>query len=69
MYIKHIMEKVGVHDRTQAVAIAVKRGMIQLRGAQLAFQFERREIMIPPTPTSRPQKSSLFHRTLFSFKR
>ena len=26
MYIKHIMEKLGVHDRTQAVAIAVRRG-------------------------------------------
>jgi DNA-binding NarL/FixJ family response regulator len=30
VHIKHIMEKLGANDRTQAVAIAVKRGIIQL---------------------------------------
>ncbi|MCU1233742.1 MAG: Response regulator consisting of a CheY-like receiver domain and a DNA-binding domain [Candidatus Solibacter sp.] len=30
VHIKHIMEKLGASDRTQAVAIAVRRGMIQL---------------------------------------
>src|SRR5580693_7926950 len=30
VHIKHIMEKLGAHDRTQAVAIAVRRGIIQL---------------------------------------
>jgi|SRR5271163_1726563 len=30
VHIKHIMEKLGASDRTQAVAIAVKRGIIQL---------------------------------------
>jgi len=30
VHIKHIMEKLGATDRTQAVAIAVKRGIIQL---------------------------------------
>jgi DNA-binding NarL/FixJ family response regulator len=29
-HIKHIMEKLGARDRTQAVAIAVQRGIIQL---------------------------------------
>jgi DNA-binding NarL/FixJ family response regulator len=29
-HVKHIMEKLGAHDRTQAVAIAVRRGIIQL---------------------------------------
>ena len=29
-HIKHIMEKLGASDRTQAVAIGVRRGMIQL---------------------------------------
>jgi DNA-binding CsgD family transcriptional regulator len=29
-HIKHIMEKLGANDRTEAVAIAVKRGIIQL---------------------------------------
>jgi DNA-binding NarL/FixJ family response regulator len=29
-HIKHIMEKLGASDRTQAVAIAVRRGIIQL---------------------------------------
>jgi hypothetical protein len=28
---KHIMEKLGAIDRTQAVAIAVRRGIIQLQ--------------------------------------
>ncbi len=30
VHIKHIMEKLGANDRTQAVAIAIKRGIIQL---------------------------------------
>lgn len=30
VHIKHIMEKLGAHDRTQAVAIGVRRGIIQL---------------------------------------
>ncbi|MGA2902329.1 MAG: response regulator transcription factor [Candidatus Korobacteraceae bacterium] len=30
VHIKHIMEKLGANDRTQAVAIAIKRGMIHL---------------------------------------
>ena len=30
VHIKHIMEKLGAKDRTQAVAIAVRRGIIQL---------------------------------------
>jgi DNA-binding NarL/FixJ family response regulator len=30
VHIKHIMEKLGASDRTQAVAIAVKRGIIHL---------------------------------------
>ena len=30
VHIKHIMEKLGAGDRTQAVAIAVRRGIIQL---------------------------------------
>ena len=29
-HVKHIMEKLGANDRTQAVAIAVRRGIIQL---------------------------------------
>src|SRR5690349_8939390 len=29
VHIKHIMEKLGARDRTQAVAIAVRRGMIE----------------------------------------
>ena len=36
VHIKHIMEKLGASDRTQAVAIAVRRGMIQLGEAQTA---------------------------------
>ncbi len=36
VHIKHIMEKLGASDRTQAVAIAVRRGIIQLEGAQTA---------------------------------
>jgi len=30
VHIKHIMEKLGAADRTQAVAIALRRGAIQL---------------------------------------
>jgi DNA-binding NarL/FixJ family response regulator len=30
VHLKHIMEKLGANDRTQAVAIAVRRGFIQL---------------------------------------
>jgi DNA-binding NarL/FixJ family response regulator len=30
VHIKHIMEKLGAKDRTEAVAIALRRGMIQL---------------------------------------
>ena len=30
VHIKHIMEKLGASDRTQAVAIAVRRGILQL---------------------------------------
>jgi DNA-binding NarL/FixJ family response regulator len=30
VHIKHIMEKLGASDRTQAVAIAIRRGIIQL---------------------------------------
>jgi DNA-binding NarL/FixJ family response regulator len=30
VHIKHIMEKLGATDRTQAVAIAIRRGIIQL---------------------------------------
>ena len=30
VHIKHIMEKLGANDRTQAVSIAVRRGIIQL---------------------------------------
>jgi DNA-binding NarL/FixJ family response regulator len=30
VHIKHIMEKLGATDRTQAVAIALRRGFIQL---------------------------------------
>jgi len=30
VHLKHIMEKLGARDRTQAVAIAVRRGIIQL---------------------------------------
>jgi len=29
-HVKHIVEKLGAHDRTQAVAIAVRRGIIRL---------------------------------------
>src|SRR5713226_1456481 len=31
VHIKHIMEKLGASDRTQAVAIGVRRGIIELR--------------------------------------
>ena len=30
VHIKHIMEKLGANDRTQAIAIAIRRGIIQL---------------------------------------
>jgi DNA-binding NarL/FixJ family response regulator len=30
IHVKHIMEKLGASDRTQAMAIAVKRGIIEL---------------------------------------
>src|SRR5262249_49767502 len=30
VHIKHVMEKLGASDRTQALAIAVRRGIIQL---------------------------------------
>jgi DNA-binding NarL/FixJ family response regulator len=30
VHLKHVMEKLGASDRTQAVAIAVRRGMIEL---------------------------------------
>jgi DNA-binding NarL/FixJ family response regulator len=31
VHVKHIMEKLGASDRTQAVAIAVKRGIMELK--------------------------------------
>jgi DNA-binding NarL/FixJ family response regulator len=30
VHLKHVMEKLGASDRTQAVAIGVRRGIIQL---------------------------------------
>jgi DNA-binding NarL/FixJ family response regulator len=36
VHIRHIMEKLGAKDRTQAVAIALRRGMIQLGEAHSA---------------------------------
>jgi DNA-binding NarL/FixJ family response regulator len=36
VHIKHIMDKLGARDRTQAVAIALRRGIIQLEGGQSA---------------------------------
>ena len=30
VHVKHIMDKLGASDRTQAIAIAVRRGIIQL---------------------------------------
>jgi DNA-binding NarL/FixJ family response regulator len=36
VHIKHIMEKLAASDRTQAVAIALRRGVIQLGGTQSA---------------------------------
>jgi DNA-binding NarL/FixJ family response regulator len=30
VHVKHIMDKLGANDRTQAIAIAVRRGIIQL---------------------------------------
>ena len=32
VHVKHIMEKLGASDRTEAVAIALRRGIIQLQG-------------------------------------
>jgi DNA-binding NarL/FixJ family response regulator len=29
-HVKHLMEKLGANDRTEAVAIGLKRGIIQL---------------------------------------
>ena len=29
VHVKHIMEKLGASDRTQAIAIAVRRGIIE----------------------------------------
>ena len=34
VHLKHIMDKLGARDRTQAVAIALRRGIIQLERAQ-----------------------------------
>src|SRR4051794_10342133 len=36
VHMKHIMEKLGASDRTEAVTIAARRGIIQLEGAQSA---------------------------------
>jgi DNA-binding NarL/FixJ family response regulator len=36
VHIKHIMDKLGARDRTQAVAIALRRGIIQLGTGQSA---------------------------------
>jgi len=36
VHIKHVMEKLGASDRTQAVAVALSRGIIQLEGIQSA---------------------------------
>ena len=36
VHIKHIMEKLGASDRTQAVAVALRRGIVQLGPAQSA---------------------------------
>jgi len=30
VHMKHVMEKLGARDRTQAITIAVRRGIIQL---------------------------------------
>jgi DNA-binding NarL/FixJ family response regulator len=30
VHVKHIMEKLGASDRTQAISIAVRRGIIEL---------------------------------------
>jgi len=30
VHVKHIMEKLGASDRTQAVAIAIRRGIVEL---------------------------------------
>jgi len=36
VHIKHILEKLGASDRTQAVAVALRRGIVQLGPAQSA---------------------------------
>jgi DNA-binding NarL/FixJ family response regulator len=36
VHIKHIMEKLGASDRTQAVAVALRRGIVQLGPARSA---------------------------------
>ena len=36
VHMKHVMEKLGATDRTQAVAVALRRGIIQLNVAQTA---------------------------------
>lgn len=36
VHLKHIMDKLGARDRTQAVAIALRRGIIQLGTGQSA---------------------------------
>ena len=30
VHVKHVMEKLGANDRTEAVAMAIRRGIIQL---------------------------------------
>ncbi len=30
VHVKHVMDKLGASDRTEAVAIAIRRGIIQL---------------------------------------
>ena len=30
VHVKHIMDKLGASDRTEAVAVAIRRGIIQL---------------------------------------
>jgi DNA-binding NarL/FixJ family response regulator len=36
LHLKHIMDKLGARDRTEAVAIALRRGIIQLGTGQSA---------------------------------
>jgi DNA-binding CsgD family transcriptional regulator len=42
VHVKHIMDKLGASDRTQAIAIAVRRGIIQLIPRRLGRVFLRR---------------------------